>query len=374
MDFESSSQRARWLFTPEKLLQIRTEKRRCSLEAIKQAVAEKQDGPTEGKVHAVKLEEASKLLRYFSIKIQEASAKFKLPKKVAGAAIIFLQRTYLHISILDRDPADLVMCCIYLACKVEEHYMSAETLAKTINGLEEADLLTNEPILLDALHFDLITHPPYRSIEGFMLDIASMAHSEGSNGNSEAAGIAATPEQQHRAREHAMAAADALLLTDAPLLFPPAQLGLAAVRSGIRHVGLSFTPYLERAASQASSPGSTAGTVPQGTEVEYLRGQLDAIDKYGLEGATKVDEKELRRIDRKLKGCRNWSQDPKSEAYKSAQAQQQQQLAAQRSHKLAARKQTGEKREAEALGWSGSHQQNSSPPVSQPSKRRKSEA
>lgn len=81
-----------------------------------------------------------------------------------------------------------------------------------------------------------------------MQDIASLAQAQGnsssSNGNSKAVGIPATPEQLRRAREHAMAAADALLLSDAPLLFPPAQLGLAAVRSGIRHVRAPFLPTL----------------------------------------------------------------------------------------------------------------------------------
>ena len=38
------------------------------------------------------------------------------------------------------------------------------------------------------------------------------------------------------ARRAARAAADALLLTDAPLLFPPGQLGLAAMRSGFNKV------------------------------------------------------------------------------------------------------------------------------------------
>ena len=45
-----------------------------------------------------------------------------------------------------------------------------------------------------------------------------------------------TPEQLGRAKQQAMEAADMLLLTDAPLLFPPAQLGLSAMRSGLRQV------------------------------------------------------------------------------------------------------------------------------------------
>ena len=44
--------------------------------------------------------------------------------------------------------------------------MSAETLGKLF-GQEESDLLMNEGLVLDALHFDMITHPPYRAIDGF---------------------------------------------------------------------------------------------------------------------------------------------------------------------------------------------------------------
>ena len=71
-----------------------------------------------GKLHAVKLDEAAKLLKYYAIKIQGARAVFRLPRKVAGAAINYLQRLYLHFSVLDRDPADMFICCLYLACKV----------------------------------------------------------------------------------------------------------------------------------------------------------------------------------------------------------------------------------------------------------------
>ena len=45
-----------------------------------------------------------------------------------------------------------------------------------------------------------------------------------------------TEQQLIDARRAARAAADAVLLTDAPLLFPPGQLGLAAMRSGFHKV------------------------------------------------------------------------------------------------------------------------------------------
>lgn len=43
---------------------------------------------------------------------------------------------------------------------------------------------------------------------------------------------------------------------------------------------------------------------------------------------------QLKRIDRKLKQCRNWAVDPKSEAFQASQALGQQQQAAQRANKV----------------------------------------
>ena len=51
-----------------------------------------------------------------------------------------------------------------------------------------------------------------------------------------------TEQQVADAKKAARAAADALVLTDAPLLFPPGQLALAAMRSGFNKVRLSHLP------------------------------------------------------------------------------------------------------------------------------------
>ena len=74
--------------------------------------------PAGGKLHAVKLDEAAKLLRYYCGKIQEACQATHLPSKVAAAAVIYLQRVYVSCSVLDHNPEALFLPCIYLACKV----------------------------------------------------------------------------------------------------------------------------------------------------------------------------------------------------------------------------------------------------------------
>ncbi len=65
-----------------------------------------------------------------------------------------------------------------------------------------------------------------------MQDLADVWSSE-----PESMGREASSEQQLEAvRAKAVGAADALMLTDAPLLFPPGQLALAALRSGVKSV------------------------------------------------------------------------------------------------------------------------------------------
>jgi hypothetical protein len=48
--------------------------------------------------------------------------------------------------------------------------------------------------------------------------------------------------QLSQIRAKSLAAIDALMLTDAPLIFPPGQLALAALRSGMKTVSLSILP------------------------------------------------------------------------------------------------------------------------------------
>ncbi len=95
---------------------------------------------------------------------------------------------------------------------------------------------------MQGLKFDLIVYSPYKSIEGFFEDIKEAAAEAGSSEAAAAAagldpGMASLSEQQlGKARGVAYSAADALLLSDAPLLHAPGQLALAAVRSGFNKV------------------------------------------------------------------------------------------------------------------------------------------
>ena len=165
--------------------------------------------------------------------------------------------------------------------------MSAEELSRVVQQ-DPGGVLRMELVLLKGLGFDLIVHTPLRPLDGFFQDLAAsrnnaapengdaapaaaaasdgaQAHSNGSAAGRDVSGQgvvlgpyasqgwqsaegapAAAPldgglrgltdKQLAQARSAAGAAADSLMLTDAPLMFPPGQLALAAMRAAFRKV------------------------------------------------------------------------------------------------------------------------------------------
>ena len=89
------------------------------------------------KLHAIKSDEGGKLLRYYCSKVQEACQLVRLPSKVSAAAVLFFQRVYVHASLLDHNPEDLFLPCIYLACKASASPSNSQHTACSAHKLHE---------------------------------------------------------------------------------------------------------------------------------------------------------------------------------------------------------------------------------------------
>eukprot|EP00884_Botryococcus_braunii_P005003 jgi/Botrbrau1/14503/Bobra.0350s0008.1 len=353
MNFPTSTQRKSWIFTEEQLAELRQKNRAKSLEVIKRVRAEASvangeeaataEGPKK-KPKAVSVADELKLLRFYGGKLQEICATFRFPIKVASAGITFLKRFYLSFSVLDYDPKDIFLTAIYLACKVEESYIGAEQFCREVKQ-DEQTVLQKEPIVLQGLNFDLITYGPYRSLEGFLLDMEEALEQPGALDESfrkvlEGGGLT-------KLRGSARAAADALMLTDAPLLFPPAQLALAALRSAIRKAGASFSSYLRRVAEKEGAMGSSS-SAPLIEEI--LKAGLARLDELGMQGAQPVNGDEVKKIDRRLKLCHNPLTDPSSDIYKRMAAERDRQARQNHLFKVEERKARTEKEVRQLMG------------------------
>ncbi|XP_052208933.1 cyclin-H1-1 isoform X2 [Diospyros lotus] len=244
----------------------------------------------------LKTEEEQLLRAFYEFKIQDVCDAFKFPRKIQATALIYFKRFYLQWSVMEHHPKDIMLTCIYAACKVEENHVSAEELGKGIEQ-DHQMILNNEMIVLQSLGFDLIVYAPYRALDGFVSDMEEF--------------LQATEEQLLMLKDinaTAKAETDKIMRTDAPLMFPPGQLALAALRkSNAVHMVLDFERYLWSILSRQHS----SSTHP----ISELTVSLNAIDSMvnKLETPTAAD---MKHIDRKLKSCRNPSSHDKSKKRK----------------------------------------------------------
>lgn len=354
MNYVESSHRQRWIFSSDQLLEIRKKLRTKSIAAISKLKEkgklpyQKEGGEkqSELKLKPIRLEEESRLCKYYQSKMQQVCKALTFPDKVAAAALLFFKRFYLTYSSLDHDPKNIMLTCIYLACKIEEAYIGADQFCSLVRQ-DSQSVLRNELNVLHGLRFDLITHPPLRALQGFFQDLDSW---RSTSSEADPALSKLDTGSMNKARGAAQAALDALMLTDAPLLYSPSVVALAALRSGFRKVEVSSSKYIAHALAQhkaAATKEAGARAVPSH---EQVMGELGELDKLGQEGAVPVDDAEVRKIDRKLKACHNPLTNPDSDAYKEQAAAAEQQKREERDLKWQNRQAASQKAEAELLG------------------------
>ncbi|XP_028086561.1 cyclin-H1-1 isoform X1 [Camellia sinensis] len=242
----------------------------------------------------LKTEEEQLLRAFYEFKIQDVCDAFKFPRKIQATALIYFKRFYLQWSVMEHHPKHIMLTCIYAACKAEENHVSAEELGKGIEQ-DHQMILNNEMLVLQSVGFDLIVYAPYRAIDGFVSDLEEF--------------LQVNDEQLQMLKdtsETAKVEADKIMLTDAPLLFPPGQLALAALRrSNEVHGILDLESYLLSLMSRQHATHS----------ISELTVSLDAIDSLvsKLQIPTATD---MKHVDRKLKSCRDPGSHDKSKKRK----------------------------------------------------------
>ncbi|KAL6758199.1 hypothetical protein V8C86DRAFT_1525447 [Haematococcus lacustris] len=379
MIFATSTHRQRWLFSPGRLQEIRDQlnKGGTGLEFNSNgSISSLGSGAGAGKrgKAPVTLEEEQQLLHFYESKVATICVQLRLPKKVQATALTYFKRYHLTHSCLEADPFRTLLTCIYMAAKIEEAYLSAEELCRVAQR-DASVVLRAEITLLQGLHFDLVVHSPYRALAGLLQDIKDLTAEarasapganapEGSGAGAAAHSLldpdllAASPETMAQCRAKATAAVDTLMLTDAPLLYPPGSIALAALRSGLRARGLSCTRYLHRLAAQVAEGVGSDDAADVATEsavaaaAAQLTQMMEEVDRLGVQGMRKLEQQEVAEIDRRIKAWRASDplQDPTSDEAKQAAAAEAAAKAAKRDAKLRERKHRAAAEEARLLG------------------------
>lgn len=214
--YPSSTQRRHWTLSADEIARRRSEARARAIDAANEARAARVGGAPSGEAPTIDPptpDEEALLRRYYEVKIQKVCQAFSLPTKVRATAVALFKRFLTRTSPLDRSHSLKVtmLTSIYVACKVEENYVSAEEIGK---GMQEDHnkVLAAELSILAGLEFQLVTYSPYRAVDALAREMIDPKPSDG-------------------LAPRARAVCDAIMLTDAPLTFPPGVLALAALRA-----------------------------------------------------------------------------------------------------------------------------------------------
>ncbi|GAB4835819.1 Cyclin-H1-1 [Ancistrocladus abbreviatus] len=303
-DFQTSTHRAKWIFTLQDLVEKYKASNQRAVQTLEKYGTTLMEVDVDGsfshpkpqadaadnadkhsRAKPLNLEEEQGMRVFYENKIQEVCRAFVFPHKIQATAITYFKRFYLYW-----------LTCVYAACKIEENHVSAEELGKGIQQ-DHQMILNNEMLVLQSLGFDLIVYTPYRAIEGFIHDMEDFCYATNAQVN--------MLKELHRT---AVSEADKVMLTDAPLLFPPGQLALAVLRrANLMHKILDFERYLESILSRQQSAHSVSEFIQAFNAIDLL------VKKIKI-----LDDKELRHIARKLKSCQEGgSHDDKKREKKS---------------------------------------------------------
>ena len=133
MSFTQSTHLQRWLFSPEQLLQKKTqcnEKAFAHLRRTESSPAPMDEKQRKARAEAgtgLTVAEEDLLKRHYELKIQEICEKLQFPEKVMATAILFFKRFYLSKPLTKCNPRDIMyvnhhpFCCCSQEHKVGVH-------------------------------------------------------------------------------------------------------------------------------------------------------------------------------------------------------------------------------------------------------------
>ncbi|KAL1198035.1 Cyclin-H1-1 [Cardamine amara subsp. amara] len=297
-DFQTSTQRAKWIFTPQKLAERYKAANHRAVQMLEKCGTTQVEVNASGsltyprdkvdagdqadkKLKPLSVDEERFMRAFYEAKVQEVCSAFEFPHKIQATALQYFKRFYLQWSVMQHHPKEIMLTCVYAACKIEENHVSAEEIGKGIKQ-DHHIILKYEMAVLQSLEFDLIVYAPYRAIEGFVSDMEEFLQVRGEE-----------IQKLENLLKAATAEADKVMLTDAPLLFPPGQLALASLRIANGVLGVvDFDRYLENIVSQPNSEHTTS-------ELTKLLGDIESLVK----SYKYPSEKDMKHINRKLKSC-----------------------------------------------------------------------
>ncbi|KAB7506736.1 Cyclin-H [Armadillidium nasatum] len=299
--YGSSTQYKFWTFKDESELNLmRTQ---ANKDFIRKYGAQYEIPEDERKGYFLTAKQELLLVRFYENSLSDFCRKFRdprdqrirMPLNVSSTAQHYFKRFYLYNSVMDYHPKEILVTCVYLACKIEEFYVTINDFVFNVKGDKRKAaeiILNNELQLTQELQFHLIIHHPYRPIEGLLIDIKTRF-----------------PEltDPERLRPYIEEFVVKVQLTDAILLYSPSQIALAAVTTAVSKLQENLDRYVTDILFN-DNPEQMA------VLIEAVRKIKKIVKSYDY---TPLADPLRKKIEEKLEVCRNQQNNPNSKQYRA---------------------------------------------------------
>ncbi|OON18177.1 cyclin ccl1, partial [Opisthorchis viverrini] len=240
-DQPASTQLYNWHFTPSDLTQQRQECNANARKRLKQL-------PPANRAEAVLIDDGEdqqlgldpdeefSIVKHYIYLMKALFDKFtnpRVPNEVYGFAATYLKRFYLRHSVMDFYPREMMLTCLYVACKAADFPIGLQAFIAHIPRNQErysSFIINSELFLLESLNYDLWVFTPYRPLMGLIIDLlAYQKHIHALSSNS---AFDWCPDEKAMAQELHREGVDLISLwyqTDLCLTVHPSQFALAVL-------------------------------------------------------------------------------------------------------------------------------------------------
>jgi cyclin H len=240
--------------------------------------------------------------------------RLRRESKVPATAAMLLRRFFMSNSVMVHDPKVIMVAAAFLAAKVEDAMTDIRYLEEGTNIMNapvaSSEIIQAEIKLLSGVNFELFCFHPYKAVLSITEDMRTYLKSE--KGKS----LVSFVNEKDRpivgqdlkpVHDAAQAIVNDVIVSDIPLLYPPGQVGLAALMVANEHQEgkddiptIDMLGYLSQRFEYADIDGVSAVLHEISTMLRELKD-----GKHGCANHD-VDMQKLKGIHKKLKMCRLW--------------------------------------------------------------------
>nr|CAH8855221.1 unnamed protein product [Trichobilharzia regenti] len=174
--YVTSTQFCNWHFSPSELITLRAD---CNAVALKRLQAFSETNNAKSSPVGLDPDQELKIVKHYVYLMKILFSKFtspQLPNEVYGFAVTYFKRFYLNHSVMDFYPRDIMLTCLYVACKAADFPIGLQTFISHIPRNQERYsylVLNSELFLLESLGYDLWVFTPYQAFTGFVIDLVA---------------------------------------------------------------------------------------------------------------------------------------------------------------------------------------------------------